>query len=76
MQMASSCWFADAILVTVGLLILVRLGVHLPVPGIDRVSLCPKRPKIAPFNWLSGLVLRRRAAVSFGDFRAGDFALH
>ncbi len=38
MQMAQAAGLRGRILVTVGLLILVRLGVHLPVPGIDRVA--------------------------------------
>lgn len=36
MQMAQAAGLRGRILVTIGLLILVRLGVHLPVPGIDR----------------------------------------
>ncbi|MBD0392331.1 MAG: preprotein translocase subunit SecY [Microcoleus sp. C1-bin4] len=38
MQMAQAAGLRGRILVTIGLLILVRLGVHLPVPGIDRVA--------------------------------------
>lgn len=38
LQMAQAAGLRGRILVTVGLLILVRLGVHLPVPGIDRVA--------------------------------------
>ena len=38
MQMAQAAGLRGRILVTLGLLILVRLGVHLPVPGIDRVA--------------------------------------
>ena len=38
MQMAQAAGLRGGILVTIGLLILVRLGVHLPVPGIDRVA--------------------------------------
>lgn len=38
MQMAQAAGLRGRILVTVGLLILVRLGVHLPVPGIDRAA--------------------------------------
>ena len=44
MQMAQAAGLRGRILITIGLLILVRLGVHLPVPGIDS-RLCPKRPK-------------------------------
>lgn len=38
MQMAQAAGLRGRILVTISLLILVRLGVHLPVPGIDRVA--------------------------------------
>ena len=38
MQMAQAAGLRGRILITIGLLILVRLGVHLPVPGIDRVA--------------------------------------
>ena len=38
MQMAQAAGLRGRILVTIGLLILVRLGVHLPVPGIDRIA--------------------------------------
>jgi len=38
MQMAQAAGLRGRILVTIGLLILVRLGVHLPVPGLDRVA--------------------------------------
>ena len=38
MQMAQAAGLRGRILVTIGLLILVCLGVHLPVPGIDRVA--------------------------------------
>ena len=36
MQMAQAAGLRGRILVTIGLLILVRLGVFLPIPGIDR----------------------------------------
>jgi preprotein translocase subunit SecY len=36
MQMAQAAGLRGRLLVTLGLLVLVRLGVHLPVPGIDR----------------------------------------
>lgn len=38
MQMAQAAGLRGRILVTVGLLILVRLGVFLPIPGIDRAA--------------------------------------
>ncbi|MBV9385148.1 MAG: preprotein translocase subunit SecY [Chroococcidiopsidaceae cyanobacterium CP_BM_ER_R8_30] len=37
MQMAQAAGLRGRLLVTIGLLILARLGVYLPVPGIDRV---------------------------------------
>ncbi|AFZ13168.1 protein translocase subunit secY/sec61 alpha [Crinalium epipsammum PCC 9333] len=36
MQMAQAAGLRGRLLVTIGLLILVRLGVHIPIPGIDR----------------------------------------
>ena len=36
MQMAQAAGLRGRLLVTVGILILVRLGIFLPVPGIDR----------------------------------------
>lgn len=38
LQMAQAAGLRGRILVTIGLLILIRLGVHLPVPNIDRVA--------------------------------------
>jgi preprotein translocase subunit SecY len=38
MQMAQAAGLRGRLLVTVGMLILVRLGVFIPVPGIDRVA--------------------------------------
>ncbi|WP_346291824.1 preprotein translocase subunit SecY [Sphaerothrix gracilis] len=38
MQMAQAAGLRSRLLVTLGLLILVRLGVFIPVPGIDRVA--------------------------------------
>ncbi|MEB3884498.1 preprotein translocase subunit SecY [Lyngbya sp. CCY1209] len=38
MQMAQAAGLRGRILVTIGLLILVRLGVYLPIPGIDRAA--------------------------------------
>ncbi len=37
-QMAQAAGLRGRLLVTIGLLILIRLGIHLPVPGIDRVA--------------------------------------
>ncbi|MEB3224309.1 MAG: preprotein translocase subunit SecY, partial [Synechococcus sp.] len=39
MQMAQAAGLRGRLLVTLGLLILVRLGVFIPIPGIDRVAL-------------------------------------
>lgn len=36
MQMAQAAGLRGRLLITVGLLIFIRLGIHLPVPGIDR----------------------------------------
>ena len=36
MQMAQAAGLRSRILVTLGLLVLVRLGIFIPVPGIDR----------------------------------------
>ncbi len=38
MQMAQAAGLRGRILITIGLLVLVRLGVFLPIPGIDRVA--------------------------------------
>ncbi|PLZ55648.1 preprotein translocase subunit SecY, partial [Fischerella thermalis] len=36
MQMAQAAGLRGRLLVTVGILILIRLGIHIPIPGIDR----------------------------------------
>ncbi|PZO56822.1 MAG: preprotein translocase subunit SecY [Phormidesmis priestleyi] len=38
LQMAQAAGLRSRLLVTVGLLVLVRLGIYIPVPGIDRVA--------------------------------------
>ncbi len=38
LQMAQAAGLRSRLLITVGLLILVRLGIYIPVPGIDRVA--------------------------------------
>ena len=38
MQMAQAAGLRGRLLITVGMLILVRLGAFIPVPGIDRVA--------------------------------------
>ncbi len=37
-QMAQAAGLRGRLLVTIGILLLVRLGVHIPIPGIDRVA--------------------------------------
>lgn len=37
-QMAQAAGLRGRLLVTIGMLLLVRLGVHIPIPGIDRVA--------------------------------------
>ncbi|MBD1921517.1 preprotein translocase subunit SecY [Microcoleus sp. FACHB-831] len=39
MQMAQAAGLRGRLLVTIGLLILIRLGIHIPVPGINRAQL-------------------------------------
>ncbi|ERN42233.1 preprotein translocase, secY subunit [Rubidibacter lacunae KORDI 51-2] len=56
-QMAQAAGLRSRILVTVGLILLVRLGVRIPVPGIDRVSFAAdiqNSPVSGLFNFLSG----------------------
>ena len=38
LQMAQAAGLRGRLLVTIGLLILVRVGIFLPVPGIDRAA--------------------------------------
>ncbi|MGD1864531.1 MAG: preprotein translocase subunit SecY [Phormidesmis sp.] len=38
LQMAQAAGLRSRLLVTIGLLVLVRLGIYIPVPGIDRVA--------------------------------------
>ena len=38
LQMAQAAGLRSRLLITVGLLVLVRLGIYIPVPGIDRVA--------------------------------------
>ncbi len=37
-QMAQAAGLRGRLLVTIGILLLVRLGVHIPIPGIDRIA--------------------------------------
>jgi preprotein translocase subunit SecY len=67
-QMAKAAGLRGRLLVTLGLLILVRLGIYLPVPGIDRV----KFASIVQSNAFVGLL----DTFSGGGFSAvGIFAL-
>jgi preprotein translocase subunit SecY len=67
-QMAKAAGLRSRLLVTLGLLILVRLGIYLPVPGIDRV----KFASIVQSNAFVGLL----DTFSGGGFSAvGIFAL-
>jgi preprotein translocase subunit SecY len=38
MQMAKAAGLRDRLLITVGLLVLIRVGIYIPVPGIDRIA--------------------------------------
>jgi preprotein translocase subunit SecY len=38
MQMAQATGLRDRLLITVGLLVLIRVGIYIPVPGIDRIA--------------------------------------
>lgn len=53
MQMAQAAGLRGRILVTIGLLMLIRFGVYLPVPGIDRVAF---GKNLDPNNPLTGLL--------------------
>ncbi|NBD14871.1 MAG: preprotein translocase subunit SecY [Cyanobacteria bacterium] len=57
MQMAQAAGLRSRLLITVGLILLVRLGVRIPVPGIDRASFAEavQNSPISGFlNFLSG----------------------
>lgn len=57
MQMAQAAGLRSRLLVTVGLILFVRLGVRIPVPGIDRVAFAEairNSPVTGLFNFLSG----------------------
>jgi preprotein translocase subunit SecY len=54
MQMAQAAGLRSRLLLTLGLLVLVRLGVFIPVPGIDELLL------VKPFSqarWAASLAL-------------------
>ena len=57
MQMAQAAGLRSRLLVTVGLILLVRLGVRIPVPGVDRVGFAQAvqdSPISGFLNFLSG----------------------
>jgi len=57
MQMAQAAGLRSRLLVTIGLILLVRLGVRIPVPGIDRVGFAQAvqdSPISGFLNFLSG----------------------
>ena len=39
MQMAQAAGLRGRLFVTIGILLLIRLGIYIPIPGIDRVAL-------------------------------------
>ena len=54
MQMAKAAGLRGRLLVTIGLLILVRLGIFIPVPGIDRtkfVEVISNNPALGFFRY-------------------------
>jgi preprotein translocase subunit SecY len=56
-QMAKAAGLRDRVLVTIGLLILVRLGVYLPIPGINRdifAEIVQNNQFLGLLNYLSG----------------------
>ena len=57
MQMAQAAGLRGRLLVTVGVLILVRLGIYLPLPGVDRLRLTE--------------IVKNNAVVSFLDIFSG-----
>jgi preprotein translocase subunit SecY len=56
-QMAKAAGLRDRVLVTIGLLILVRLGIYLPIPGINRevfAEIVQNNQFLGLLNYLSG----------------------
>ncbi|TAE61853.1 MAG: preprotein translocase subunit SecY [Nostocales cyanobacterium] len=70
MQMAQAAGLRGRLLVTVGILILVRLGIFLPVPGIDRVRFAEA---ISSNNSIFGLldIFSGRGLSTLGVFALG-----
>jgi preprotein translocase subunit SecY len=77
MQMAQAAGLRSRILVTLGLLVLVRLGIFIPVPGIDRPAFAQsiQSGNLGGFCRLSGHFCRGRS-VSLRYFCPRDSALY
>ncbi len=57
LQMAQAAGLRDRLLVTIGILVFIRLGIYLPLPGVDRVVFAE--------------VVKNNAVVSFVDIFVG-----
>mgnify|MGYP005857069241 CR=1 FL=1 len=57
LQMAQAAGLRDRLLITIGILIFIRLGIYLPLPGVDRVVFAE--------------VVKNNAVVSFVDIFVG-----
>jgi preprotein translocase subunit SecY len=70
MQMAQAAGLRGRLLVTVGILILVRLGIFLPIPGIDRIKFAED---ISSNNSIFGLldIFSGRGLSTLGVFALG-----
>lgn len=69
MQMAQAAGLRSRLLVTLGLLILVRLGIFLPVPGVDRVAFAENiknSPLIGFLDFFSGGGIRTLGIFALG----------
>ncbi|MCU0516188.1 MAG: preprotein translocase subunit SecY [Oscillatoria sp. Prado101] len=69
MQMAQAAGLRGRLLVTVGLLILVRLGIFLPVPGVDRTAFqanISNSPLIGFLDFFSGGGIRTLGIFALG----------
>lgn len=70
MQMAQAAGLRGRLLVTIGILILIRLGIYLPVPGIDRLKFATA---ISENNPIFGLldIFSGRGLSTLGVFALG-----
>lgn len=69
MQMAQAAGLRSRLLVTLGLLILVRLGIFLPVPGVDRLAFAENiknSPLIGFLDFFSGGGIRTLGIFALG----------